>query len=125
MNGKALLTKKPTVIYEQFDVLVVPFPFTEASTTKKRPTLVVSSTSNFNTLIDKSVMAMITTTSHAPWPLDTPIIDLKSAGLRADSVVRMKLFTLDNALVVRKIGSLSEKDTNVVKQVLQNLFAFN
>jgi mRNA interferase MazF len=37
-----------------------------------------------------SVLAMITSASHHPWPGDTRLEDLKRAGLTAPSLVRMK-----------------------------------
>ena len=46
-------------IYKQFDVVIVPFPFTDRATTKKRPVLILNDTQVMNN--DKSVMAMITT----------------------------------------------------------------
>ena len=67
-------------------------------------------------------MAMIITASHNHWALDFPITDSVSAGLKARSIVRMKLFTLDNALVIKKISRLSSKDLNFVKKSLQQLF---
>lgn len=108
--------------FNQFDIVVVPFPFTDTSGSKKRPALVLSDAVAFNTLLSRSVMAMITTTTHAPWVLDIPITDLSSAGLRAASVVRMKLFTLDDALVLRQIGTLAQADQAAVKGALQQLF---
>lgn len=108
--------------YEQFDVVVVPFRFTDTSGTKKRPALVISDAVTFNTPLRRSVMAMITSTTHSSWVLDVPINDLASVGLRAASIVRMKLFTLDDALVVRRIGTLSEVDKTAVQAALQQLF---
>jgi mRNA interferase MazF len=37
-----------TKIYNRFDALVVPFPFTDSSITKCRPALIISETSVFN-----------------------------------------------------------------------------
>lgn len=111
------------VTCKQFDVVVVPFPFTDSSASKKRPALVLSSEVDFNAPTKRSVMAMITSATHSPWALDVTIQDLASAGLRAASIVRMKLFTLDDALVVKRIGNLSKQDKVAVKQTLQKLFA--
>ncbi|WP_319422132.1 type II toxin-antitoxin system PemK/MazF family toxin [Pleurocapsa sp. FMAR1] len=108
--------------YKQYYVVVVPFPFTDGTATKKRPALVISDATAFNKSIKKSVMAMITTASHSPWALDVPISDLKSAGLKAKSIVRMKLFTLDDALVIKKIGKLATGDRDRVQKSLQQLF---
>ncbi len=70
-------------------------------------------------------MAMITTASHSPWALDLPIVDLASAGFKAKSIVRMKLFTLDDALVIKKIGKLAIEDRNNVQKSLQSLLNFS
>lgn len=64
---------------------------------------------------------MITSRKNAPWPLDVPISGEAEAGLAAPSVVRMKLFTLDNRLVIRKIGRLSKPDRVAVQSALARL----
>ena len=110
--------------YKQFDVIVVPFPFTERTPTKKRPALIISDATEFNKSTKKSVMAMITTASHSPWALDVLIMDLASAGLKAKSIVRMKFFTLDDALVIKKIGKLATGDRDRLQKSLQHLFNF-
>ena len=108
--------------YKQYDVVVVPFPFTDSLATKKRPALVISDAKTFSGSTKKSVMAMITTASHAPWALDVALSDLASTGLQAKSIVRMKLFTLDDALVIKKIGKLGKGDRDLVQKSLQQLF---
>lgn len=109
-------------IYKPFEVVVVPFPFTDRTATKKRPALVLSSEA-FNTNIRHSVMAMITTASHSAWPLDIAITDLNSAGLSAPSVIRMKLFTIDHVLILKRIGHLSAQDQGLVTSALQSLLS--
>ena len=75
---------KPTAIYKPFDVVVVPFPFTNKSATKRRPALILSS-EQFNSVISHSVMAMITSVSQTSWLLDIVIQDLQSAGLKTSN----------------------------------------
>jgi mRNA interferase MazF len=113
--------KKHTVTYEAFDVVVVPFPFTDRSTIKRRPALVLSNANNFNKYVGQSVMVMITSASNSDWPLDVDIKNLDLAGLPSSSVVRMKLFTLDDRLIIRKAGVLGKTDTRAVKTALQKL----
>ena len=110
--------------YDAFDVVVVPFPFTDAAHTKKRPALVLSMASGFGNEIGHSVLSMITSKKNAPWPLDCEILDKKPSGLTAPSVVRMKLFTLDNRFILRKIGQLSDRDQKTVKKTLSELFGY-
>lgn len=107
--------------YEAFDVVIVPFPFTDRAATKRRPALVLSDRSTFNAGIGHVVLAMITSASHARWPLDVALKDLGSAGLTAASVVRMRLFTLDERLIPRKLGSLAAADRKAVVGALRKL----
>jgi mRNA interferase MazF len=107
--------------FNPYDVVVVPFPFTDRNTSKRRPAVVLSA-AWFNTGIGHSVLAMITSAKHSAWPLDTHISDLSCAGLPSESVIRMKLFTLDHSLVIRKAGSLSATDKAQLDQTLQQLF---
>ncbi len=62
---------------------------------------------------------MITTARDRSWPSDTEITDRNAAGLKARSVVRLKLFTLDNDLLVKRIGALAEADRTNVRRVLR------
>ena len=107
--------------YKQFDVVVVPFPFTDAQASKRRPALVLSADQTFNCPVGHSVMAMITTDYRSTWALDVGITDLTAAGLKAPSIIRMKLFTLDHALVRKQIGRLSAVDQAAVIASLSSL----
>jgi mRNA interferase MazF len=91
------------------DVVIVPFPFTDRETSKRRPALVCSSPA-FNRQTRHVVLAMITTATHSAWSGDVPIRDLDAAGLPAASVVRWKLFTLDASLVLSRAGAVSARD---------------
>ena len=113
------------MIYKPFDVVVVPFPFTDLKVDKRRPALVLSDDKNFNNPSGNCVLAMITSQNNPDWPLDTPIRTIRKAGLKAPSKVRMKLFTLDNRLIIKKIGGLSGKDRKKIIKALQNLLHLN
>ena len=108
------------MIYKIFDIVVVPFPFTDQDTDKKRPALVLSDFM-FNDATYHCVLAMITSANNPEWPLDIPISSIQKAGLSAPSKIRMKIFTLDSRLILKKIGGLSVKDQKAVKENLQKL----
>jgi mRNA interferase MazF len=109
------------VICKPFDVVVVPFPFTDRRASKRRPALAVSA-ETFSADSGHTVLAMITSAANPSWPMDVEI-DAGRAGLRAPSKVRMKLFTLDNRLILHKAGSLSERDQRTVAAVVKKLLA--
>lgn len=93
---------------DAWQVVIVPFPFTERSTTKKRPALVLSQ-KRFNRH-GHSILTMITSAAHDPWPGDTRLADLDAAGLRRPCIVRLKIFTLDNRFIARRLGHLAAAD---------------
>ena len=57
-------------------------------------------------------------------PLDIEIQDLDSAGLPSPSVIRMKLFTLDEKLIIRKAGKLARPDQDKIIAALRQLLPF-
>ena len=65
--------------FDRFDVVRVPFPFTDRQAHKNRPALVLSHAAAFNAPAGHSVMAMVTSAKHSVWPLDVPIADLVAA----------------------------------------------
>ncbi len=109
------------MVYKPFDIVVVPFPFTDRITEKRRPALILSDSEKFSKPTGHYILAMITSKKNPSWPLDTVITDRKKTGLDAPSKIRMKLFTLDQRLIIRKIGSLSAKDRQGVAERLRDL----
>ena len=107
--------------YKPFEIVVVPFPFTDRKTDKRRPALVLSDDIKFNKPSGHAMLAMITSQKNPDWPLDTMISDNRRTGLTAPSKVRMKLFMLDSRLIVKKIGTLTDSDKNAVAQALKSL----
>lgn len=107
---------------EAWDVVTVPFPFTDRAAQKRRPALILSQKS-FNRQ-GHALMAMITS-SLAPWPSDTPITHLEASGLSQPCVVRLKLFTLDSRLILRRIGNLADdEDRHHVAEALRAILPF-
>lgn len=100
------------MISEPWDVVIVRFPFTERADRTRRPALALSTTT-FNEH-GQTILAMITTTTHRPWPGDTAIEALGEAGLTMPCMVRLKIFTLDNRLIMKRISRLSPTDRRKV-----------
>lgn len=104
---------------ERWDVVIVPFPFTDRTASKRRPALVLSS-AEFNAS-GHCVLAMITTAAHASWPSDVMLTNSVEAGLHNPSVVRCKIFTLDTRLILRQAGALVDADMNAVRTQLRSI----
>jgi mRNA interferase MazF len=107
----------PGAIFEAFDVVVVPFPFTDKTTTRRRPALVISN-ADFNATHDHAVLAMITAARRSDWPSDTTLSSWRDAGLIAPCRVRLKLFTLPLERVLTRLGALGDSDRAAVHDAL-------
>jgi mRNA interferase MazF len=110
------------VICDFGDVVVVPFPFVDFAADKRRPSLILSREA-FNNSHGHSICAMITTAARSKWPTDVAIENLKLAGLNRPCVVRWKLFTLPNSLILKRAGKLAARDRDNVASVVQEILA--
>lgn len=107
-------------MFQRGDVVLVPFPFTDLSSIKTRP-VVVLSVNDFEAATGDLTVAMITSVSHST-PFDYELKDWRAANLLAASWVRAKLATLSARLVRYKPGYLSDADmAGVERQVRQAL----
>ena len=80
-------TSDPTQIFVPGDVVKVPFPYTDRSTRRRRPALIVSSPV-LQRAHGLSWVLMITSAANRGWEGDVEIVDLAQTGLPAASVVR-------------------------------------
>ena len=112
------------MVYEHGDIVVVPFPFVDNANAKSRPAVVLSS-SSFNEENNHTILAMITTASSITWKSDIEIQDLQDAGLPTKSFIRMKLFTLDNRLIKKKIGKLDPPTSRTLNNTLTTCFSIS
>ena len=125
MNGIQTKMNKPTTTFELYEVVKVPFPFTETRKAKIRPALILSTAKHFNAKIGSSIMAMITSLKldQTLWPSDVVIKNLRSAGLPVPSLIRFKIFTLDHRLVLGHVGNLSMLDRHHVQIQLKRILS--
>ncbi|HEX6982258.1 MAG TPA: type II toxin-antitoxin system PemK/MazF family toxin [Balneolaceae bacterium] len=99
------------------DLVLVPFPFTDLSSTKNRPALILTAT-------DKDItLSFITTQTKWAGQEDVYLTPTSQNGLKKKSVIRLaKITTLEKNLVLGKLGKLSEKKVNEVNDKLKILF---
>lgn len=106
------------------DLFLVPFPFSDLSTEKKRPALILKciTTAALPALF---ITAMVTSQIGSEAIVgDYLLQDWKESGLLHSSKVRLaKLVTLEEDLLIRKLGSLTKKDKDQTRKVFRKLFA--
>jgi mRNA interferase MazF len=108
--------------FERWDVVTALFPFTDVAARRPRPVLVLSG-SSFNRGHGHLIGCMITRAVRSRWPSDYNIVDLDPTGLRHESVVRWKLFTLPFTVVSRRIGSLAQIDREPLARMLTGILS--
>jgi mRNA interferase MazF len=109
--------------FEPYDVVVVPFPFTDKLAVKRRPALIISNHLFNDDHHNHLILAMITTAKNSEWSSDIHLHDWQSANLTVPCKVRFKLFTLDRRLVIQCLGSLSPTDQETVKTAITHFLA--
>lgn len=116
------MTRSAKPQFQPWDVVLVPFPYSDRNFTKVRPALIIS-TDTLSTKTGKYFLAMITSAKHPRMYGDVIISDLKLAGLPADSMVRpSKIATFEEASFVKRTGTLPVKDRKVISAQLRELF---
>jgi len=111
-------------VYERGEVVLVRFPFTDLTSSKQRPALVVASSIFLAAGDDLLVAAISGQRVERPGRFDHVVSKWESAGLLMPSVVRAgKLVTLHRDLIRRSLGSLSAADLSQVDDLLRQALA--
>ncbi len=97
--------------YRRGDVVLVPFPFSDQSTTKKRPAVVISSTLYNETSPDIVILAVTSKVEKSVGIGECLVSDWKDAGLLKPSAIKPAISTIEQTLVLKKLGALSPRDS--------------
>lgn len=104
--------------FEAWDVVKVPFPYTDRPVRQRRPALVVAA-GQLESEHGLLWVVMITSAENRRWSGDVAVSDLEAAGLPAASVVRTaKIATIDAAMAER-LGALPPSDRARVTEKLR------
>ncbi|MFH1752506.1 MAG: type II toxin-antitoxin system PemK/MazF family toxin [archaeon] len=110
------------IIFKQGNIILMPFPYSDLSNSKKRPALILSSNS-FNNFFSDIICCLITTNPkkelHSINITDNDVIEGK---LHFKSKVKpFRLFTVDKKIVLKKLCKLKKNKFNSVIQNLQRI----
>lgn len=107
--------------YNYGDIVLVPFPFTDQSTVKKRPAVIVSSDAYNSQRPDVIIMAVTSQMGSVDYVGVTTITDWQAAGLLKPSVFKPIFTTVEKGLILKKLGHISGQDRSALKTMLQNI----
>ncbi len=109
----------PTISYDFGDVVLVPFPFTDQTGTKKRPAVVVSSGGLNASRPDLVIMAI--TSRVGAGPGEVVVSRWREAGLLKESICKPVFATLERALILKRLGSLVAEDRETLRAALRTM----
>lgn len=104
--------------YEFGDLILVPFPFTDHETTKKRPAVVVSSAKYNSERPDVVLVAVTSAKAGHVYFGDVNVELWKEAGLLKPSTLKAIFSTLEKRLIYRKLGKLQSEDKAALHRML-------
>jgi mRNA interferase MazF len=114
-----------TTTYEAGQVVVVEVAFSDHSGAKRRPALVVSTSTFHANLLDLVVCPISSQPGYHkdPGSGDYPLKHWKKVGLRHASTVRVsKILAVDKKIVGRTLGMLADDDLEPVRHRLRDAF---
>ncbi len=107
--------------YRFADVVLVTFPFTDLTTRKKRPAVILHR-SDYPQRHQDVILMAITSQIRMPLAEDEALIqDWSHAGLIKPSMLKPLIATLDQGLIIRKLGRLSQQDQDTLRTLLNHI----
>jgi len=109
---------------EQGEILLVPIPFTDLTSQKRRPVIVISNNAYNKQTTDIVVVAMTSNPANVDYSYPITTADLEKGTLNHPGKIRVdKIYTLSQTIVVKTFGKVNEKTLERVRTELQALIA--
>ena len=103
--------------YRRGDIIAVPYDYSDLTGGKVRPAVIVSSDA-YNLTQPDVVAAGVSSQVAKARPYDHVLVDWAAAGLRYASLVRGRLLTIEQNLIRRTVGRLSQADLSSCEEKL-------
>lgn len=97
------------------DIVLVPFPFTSHAASKQRPAVIVSSRAYNEERPDLVMMAVTSQLRPTPALGEVWLRRWQAAGLLKPSAIKPVLATLEQGLVIRRLGGLAADDMDALR----------
>jgi len=112
-------------LYERGDIVLVPFPFSNQTALKKRPAVIVSSNLYNNCSADIVIMAITSQIEKTTGVGECLIKDWSPAGLLKPSAIKPAISTIEQTLVLKKLGKLFADDLASMENALKDLLGID
>ena len=107
--------------YNQWEIVLLPFPYTDLSAKKRRPGVILSPT-GYDAGADVVILFLTSNLKSESKPGDYELTQWEHANLPKPSKIRMKFMTLDKSLILKKIGLIHPEDVKGIKKKMARFF---
>lgn len=106
---------------EQGDIVLVPVPFTDLSSQKRRPVIIISNDAYHRASDDVLVVAMTSSPKATPFGFRITSSDLVEGALNRPGLVRAdKIYTLARSIVIKKFGTASPRIVEKIRALIES-----
>jgi mRNA interferase MazF len=110
------------IMYEQSDIVLVPVPFTDLSSQRRWPVIIISNNDYNQKTNDLVVVAMTSNPVEVDYSFTITSSDLVQGQLNRPGKVRVdKIYTLSQSIIVKKFGQVDINVLNKIRHLLQSL----
>ena len=110
-----------TTTYSFGDLVLVPFPFTDQTSHKKRPATIISTPAYNAAKPDVVIMAVTSRVESMQTLGEFSIGGWRQAGLLRPSVVKPVITTIEKGLVIKKLGQLQAADQDQLRRIVKTI----
>jgi len=115
------MTSEDRANFQCGDVVLVRFPFTNQTSTKQRPAVVISSMRYNLERPDLILMGITSQLDAALSSGDVKIEQWKASGLLKPSAIKPLIATIEQTLVLQRLGTLQEPDLSALRSALTGI----
>ncbi len=113
------------IMLKQREIVLIPIPFTNLASQKKRPAVIISSDSYNAAHEDIVVVALTSNIEPRDFSVGLTSDDLETGILKAPSMIRVdKIYTLNKAIVIKVFGRVTPAILRKIKETFMTLTEF-
>lgn len=116
------MTGSGTMPYRQREVLLVPIPFSDLTSRKVRPVVVLSNDSYNHSGPDLLVGGITSNVYPRPYTVELDTPQLEQGAIRHPSMVRADtIFSIDQAIILKSIGVVNRPTFEQIRRQVHDL----
>lgn len=120
------MTTKIGTTPNQGDIVLIPVPFTDLTSKKRRPVIVLSNDDYNRRTRDIVVVALTSRPEKTPYSFQLQTSDLEHGRLNRPGQVRVdKIYTLSQSIIVKTFGRVNSRTVQRIRALIRTLTALS